>query len=67
MSKTIYVAAAFRHRYAMQGVRAEIQRLGLICTSRWIDNETDDEADALKCARIDIQDIEFADMLIALP
>ena len=35
-------------------------------TSRWIDNDSDDEADALKCARIDIQDLDAADTVIAL-
>jgi hypothetical protein len=68
MTSSIYLAAAFRHRYRMQGIRADIQRIpGLMCTSRWIDNETDDERDALKSARIDLEDIELADTLIGFP
>ena len=50
----------------MQGIRADIlrNRVGVV-TSRWIDNTTDDEADSLKCAKIDIEDLDAADTVIA--
>jgi hypothetical protein len=62
---TIYLAARFSRRFECQGYRAELQRIGHIVTSRWIDNSSDDEADSLKCARIDIQDLDAADTVIA--
>jgi nucleoside 2-deoxyribosyltransferase len=66
MSAAIYLAARFSRRHEMQGIRGDILRnqVGLV-TSRWIDNCTDDEADALKCAKIDIEDLDAADVVIA--
>ena len=61
----IYLAARFSRRFEMQGYRAELQRRGHLVTSRWIDIFAEDERDALKCARIDLQDIDIADVVIA--
>ena len=63
--RMIYLAARFLRRYECQGYRADLQRAGHTVTSRWIDNSTDDEADALKCALIDIADLDIADTVIA--
>ena len=62
---TIYLAARFSRRHECQGYRGELQRIGLIVTSRWIDNHSDDEADPLKCARIDLEDLDAAEIVIA--
>ena len=51
----------------MQGVRADLQRAGHIVTSRWIDLAKEVEADALKCAFADTEDIEAAEILIGFP
>ena len=48
----------------MQGHRGDLQRAGHAVTSRWIDLVRETEADAAKCARVDIEDIETADTLI---
>jgi nucleoside 2-deoxyribosyltransferase len=61
----IYLAASFRKRFAMQGHRADLQRLGHTVVSRWIDLAFETEADALQCAHADIEDLELADTLIA--
>lgn len=61
----IYLAARFSRRYECQGYRADLQRIGHTVTSRWIDNKSDDEADALRCAIIDIADLDIADTVIA--
>lgn len=66
MSNTIYLAARFSRRFECQGIRADILRNKIeIVTSRWIHNSTDDEADALQCAKIDIEDLDAADVVIA--
>jgi nucleoside 2-deoxyribosyltransferase len=38
-----------------------------VVTSRWIDLAVEIEADARKCARVDLEDIEAADTLISFP
>jgi nucleoside 2-deoxyribosyltransferase len=62
-----YLAGRFRHRYLLQGYRGELARIGIQTTSRWLDLKEENEADAAECARIDITDIECADMLISFP
>jgi nucleoside 2-deoxyribosyltransferase len=66
-ARSVYLAARFSRRFEMQGYRADLQRAGFVVTSRWIDNSDDDDANALRCGRIDIEDIELADILIAFP
>ena len=60
----VYLAARFSRRFEMQGHRGDLQRAGHAVTSRWIDLVRETEADAAKCARVDIEDIETADTLI---
>jgi hypothetical protein len=60
-----YLAGRFSKRFELQGVRADLQRLSHICTSRWIDVETEDEAELRERALMDIEDIRLADTLIA--
>jgi hypothetical protein len=62
-----YHAGRFRDRFRLQGVRADLPRIGIQTTSRWLDLKEENEADAAECAKIDIQDIECADMLISFP
>jgi nucleoside 2-deoxyribosyltransferase len=63
----VYLAGRFSRRFQLQGVRADLQRAGHCGTSRWIDLREEVAADAAKCARIDIEDIEAADVLISFP
>jgi nucleoside 2-deoxyribosyltransferase len=62
----IYLAARFSRRYERQGYRADLQRAGHIVTSHWIDLNEENEADAANCARIDIENLDAADTVIAL-
>src|ERR1700682_4364514 len=66
-ARSVYWAARFSRRFEMQGYRADLQRAGFVVTSRWIDNSDGDDANALRCGRIEIEDIELADILIAFP
>jgi nucleoside 2-deoxyribosyltransferase len=63
----VYLAARFLRRYELQGYRADLQRAGHTVVSRWIDLAEEVEADARKCARVDLEDIELADTLISFP
>ena len=61
----VYLAAKFSRRYEMQGYRADLLRAGHVCTARWIDLAEEVEADALQCARVDLEDLDIADTVIA--
>jgi nucleoside 2-deoxyribosyltransferase len=67
MSNTIYLAAAFRKRFLLQGCRADVLRAGFTVVSRWIDLKEENVAEALQCAHDDLDDIKLADILIAFP
>jgi hypothetical protein len=62
-----YLAGRFRHRYLLQGHRAELARIGIQTTSRWLDLKEEIEADATICAKIDAEDIRLASVLISFP
>jgi nucleoside 2-deoxyribosyltransferase len=62
-----YLAGRFRHRYLLQGYRADLARIGIRTTSRWIDLRREDESRAAECASHDIADIEIFDLLISFP
>ena len=62
---SIYLAGRFSKRFLHQGYRGELQRRGHTVTSRWIDIATENEGDALKCARIDLEDLNLSDTVIA--
>jgi hypothetical protein len=62
-----YLAGRFSARFALQGRRADLSRIGIGTTSRWLDLKHENESEALACAKIDVADIELADMLISFP
>jgi nucleoside 2-deoxyribosyltransferase len=67
MSTYAYLAGRFSSRFALQGVRSDLLRINIGCTSRWLDLREEDESQAAECAKIDIADIELADLLISFP
>jgi nucleoside 2-deoxyribosyltransferase len=67
MSTNIYLAAPFRKRFALQGIRADLLRGGFTVVSRWLDLKEENEADAFQCAHVDIEDIKLSDTLISFP
>jgi nucleoside 2-deoxyribosyltransferase len=67
VSTYAYLAGRFSARFALQRVRSDLLRIGIITTSRWLDLREEDESAAAACAAIDIADIELADMLISFP
>jgi hypothetical protein len=62
-----YLAGRFRHRFALQGCRADLARIGIQTTSRWLDLKEEDESQAAACAKVDMQDIEISALLISFP
>jgi nucleoside 2-deoxyribosyltransferase len=62
---TIYLAGRFSRRFQLQGYRGDLQRAGHVCTSRWIDLAHEVEADAARCAKVDLEDLDIADTVIA--
>ena len=63
----IYLASNFEERYRMREVREVLQAFNHAVTSQWIDIEErfpDDAAYRLKSAKMDIEDIDSADLLL---
>lgn len=66
----IYLAAPWANRVATRAIRDELVAMGCEVTSRWLDvpdgPQVPDEARAIQEARMDIDDINAAEMLIVL-
>ena len=63
--RVVYLGARFSRRFELQGYRGDLQRLGFTVTSRWVDLRQEVEADAAQCAKIDLEDLDIADTVIA--
>jgi D-alanyl-D-alanine carboxypeptidase len=59
-----YFAARFSKRFALRQFRQQLEALGHVCTSRWLDAEREDPAALGLCAQEDLIDTITADTLV---
>jgi hypothetical protein len=59
-----YFAARFSKRFALRQFRQQLEAMGHICTSRWLDAEREDPATLGFCAQEDFIDTVTADMIV---
>jgi hypothetical protein len=61
----VYFAARFSQRFALRQFRQQLEALGHIVTSRWIDADSEDPAALALCAQEDLVDIITADIIVS--
>jgi hypothetical protein len=62
--RRFYFAARFSKRFALRQFRQDLEVLGHIVTSRWLDAEREDPAELGRCAQEDWIDVATADSII---
>ena len=59
-----YFAARFSKRFALRHCRQQLEALGHIVTSRWLDAEGEDPDNLARCAGEDLVDVATADAVV---
>jgi hypothetical protein len=59
-----YFAARFSKRFALRPFRQQLEALGHVCTSRWLDAEREDPEALGLCAQEDLIDIVTTDIVV---
>lgn len=60
----IYIAAKYSRREELRGLLARVEALGHECTSTWIRNGEDSEAQWRESAELDVADVRRAEALL---
>jgi hypothetical protein len=60
----IYLAGRFSKRFELRQFRQQLEALGHVCTSRWIDAEREDPEKLALCAAEDLIDVATCDLVV---
>jgi hypothetical protein len=59
-----YFAARFSQRYLLRQFRQQLEAAGHICTSRWLDADSEDPSALALCAQEDLIDVITCDAIV---